>query len=183
MDPGTGRSRPTTLPVQMQRMVAELTDQTDWYDSDAATLTPSRDPPDTPGAGNTIDLTTPSPGTAPTASLPTTLGDWFRDTSFSSHAHRMDGMQQTPPPRQQRDSPLSAATLSRYHVLMESTVDTMTEHARALEDAAMERHQLRMERSQETLRAAMHDTVAQIKRDTVSAQVTHIRGATSVISK
>ena len=55
---------------------------------------------------------------------------------------------------------------------MESTMDTMTEHARALEDAAMERHRLRMERSQETLRAAMHDTVAQIKRDTVSTQVT-----------
>jgi cell division septum initiation protein DivIVA len=54
--------------------------------------------------------------------------------------------------------------------MMESTLDTITQHARALEDAAMERHRLRMERSQDTLRVAMHDAVEQFKRETSSIQ-------------
>ena len=63
-------------------------------------------------------------------------------------------------------SPSSSTTSNRYHVLMENAVDTVREHAGALEEAAMERHRLRMERAKQEIGLAVDDAVEQINKAT-----------------
>ena len=179
MDPQTGRVHPPVFSVQMQRMmVAELTDQAEWYDGDSPTPPPAQAP--IPSHGDTIDLTAPSPEAGSSTRRPNALDARFRTAAFPSpgltvaDSHRLaDDYPPTPATRRQRDSSSSVAQLSRLQVMMESTLDSMTEHARALEDAAMERHRIRMERSQEAIRVAIQDALDQLKRESSTLHVTH----------
>ena len=59
----------------------------------------------------------------------------------------------------------------RLQDLLENTLDTLTEHTRALEEAAMKRHRLRMERSQDVIRNAIQDAVELFKRETSALQM------------
>jgi hypothetical protein len=163
----TGQPRPPVLPEHLQRMVTELTDQTDWYESNHSTPT---DPnPRQPHASDTIDLTTPSPArTTPPHSIARTLEARLRGSGPDSPGLDADGFtpiqsrhyvaSPTPQPHSVPSEPVP-----RYQILIDSTLETMTEHARALEDAAMERHRLRMERSQEAIKLALGDAVEFIK--------------------
>ena len=72
-----------------------------------------------------------------------------------------------------RDFPPSPIMLPRLQVMMESTLNNMTEHARALEDAAMERHRLRMERSQEAIRVAIQDAIGQLTQESRTLHSAH----------
>ena len=178
-DPQTGRIHPSVLSVQMQRMVAELTDQTEWYEGDPPTPPPAQAL--TPSHRDTIDLTTPSPEVDSTMRRPHVLDARFRTSTPSSPdltgaaaSHRMaDAHPSTPAIRSPYDSSSSVAQLSRFQIMMDSTLDTMTEHARALEDAAMERHRLRMERSQEAIRAAIQNALDQITQESSILHGTH----------
>ena len=172
VDPTTGNTYLAPLPVQMQRMVAELTDQADWYEGDTNT-TPSGDPVPRSRQPATIDLTTPPSEHGHPSRVPATLDIRFRDADVTSPDLTAAGFTPAPSHRQPRGSTFSTPAHPRLHVLMESTLDTITEHARALEDAAMERHRIRMERSQDTLRAAIQDAVDHFRKETATMQTAH----------
>jgi hypothetical protein len=154
-----------TLPVQLQRMVAELTDQAEWYESDTNNTTPS-DQATTPRQRVTIDLTTPPTEDPPLSCLSDTLAARFRAAALTSPESAVEGFRPGSTARRPHDSSLTGPTTPRIQVILENTLDTLTEHARALEEAAMERHRLRMERSQDTIRHAIQDAVATFKRET-----------------
>ena len=172
VDLRTGKSQPTILPPSMQDMVAALTDQTDWYDSDTHTPSPHHTSHTRP-----IDLITPPLREAALGTrLPQASGARFRHAASDSPGLDADGF--TPihhsrhlssplphshgAPQARPSLDTTQSTPHRYKLMLDSTLESMTEHARALEDAAMERHRLRMTRSQETLRVAIQDAVTQM---------------------
>ena len=61
-------------------------------------------------------------------------------------------------------SPTPSTTSNRYNILMEDALATVKEHACALEEAAMERHRLRMERAKQEFGIAIEDAVEQINK-------------------
>ena len=170
LDPTTGHTYTAALPVQMQRMVAELTDQADWYESDTNNTTPS-DQATTPRQSVTIDLITPPTEAHPSTGIPDTLDARFRAAAFESPGTVATGLTPHSTARRPRESSLTVPMTPRLQVLLENTLDTLTEHARALEEAAMERHRLRMERSQDVIRNAIQDAVELFKQETSDLQL------------
>ena len=170
--------QPSVLPVQLQQMIADLTDQAEWYDGDSPT--PPSAQASIPSHRVTIDLTTPSPEPPMPPRRPRALDARFRTAALSpldrpvADHHPMAGAY---PPgsatSRHSDFPPSPSMLPRFQVMMESTLDNMTEHARALEDAAMERHRLRMERSQEAIRVAIQDAIGQLTQESRTLHSAH----------
>ena len=102
--------------------------------------------------------------TPPESQLPSTFGSGIRTLAVQTLL-RLD-LPQTQP----------AGTLATHHSrrlrFLASTLDTITEHARALEEAAMERHRIRMARSQDTLRDTIQDAVEHFRRESSAMQTT-----------
>jgi hypothetical protein len=82
VNPTTGHTHLTPIPVHMQRMIAKLTDQAEWYEGDTTT-TPS-DPASTLQPRNTIDLTMPPSGNGQHTRVPATLDIRFQGADFIS---------------------------------------------------------------------------------------------------
>lgn len=190
-NPYTGRTTSAPLSFRLQEMVQELQAHSDWYEEHSpATLRPI-----------TIDLTTPeaptsepkkqSGQTQPGEKPHTLPGDTPTSPARTRRHHQTatpqadnDGFipvagQRFASPAQQRTHPMDRQSISsttpsnRYAVLMETAVDTMNEHSRALENAAMERHRLRMERTQQEVQTAMEDALAHFHRVTAKQVVEH----------
>lgn len=190
-NPYTGRTTSAPLSFRLQEMVQELQAHSDWYEEHSpAALRPI-----------TIDLTTPEaptsepkkqsgqtqpgekphtlPGDTPTSPIRTRRHHPTATSQADNDGFIPVAGQRFASPAEQRTHPMDRQSTSsttpsnRYAVLMETAVDTMNEHSRALENAAMERHRLRMERTQQEVQTAMEDALAHFHRVTAKQVVEH----------
>ncbi|KAI2511379.1 hypothetical protein MHU86_2990 [Fragilaria crotonensis] len=156
-NPYTGQQMQIPLPTRLQHMVQELQDHDDWFadeDNDGTT----------PETAIHVDEEDSSPmkqhRRRPTP--PPTDEDGF----ITVPPHRNERPSNNPitqravPPR-----PTPPKTQQNTHqVTLDTVMETLSEHARTLEHAAMIQHRNRMDQAKEELQVAVKEAIEQIKQ-------------------